>query len=138
MGFRNCSMFCCALLYVRSSLAIILMEKRELVALLSWSSWCLVIVLRLFLTVPWVCLQFVIVVFPDHTRLLFFIGHLVARKPDFVACEQQRRISVFASAQIDQRLCYSLSRKGNCQLSKSIVHGYSCHVNINNLPYGDS
>ena len=26
----------------------------------------------LFLAVPWVCLQFVIVVFPDHTRLLIF------------------------------------------------------------------
>ena len=26
---------------------------------------------RLFLTVPWECLQFVIVVFPDHTHLLF-------------------------------------------------------------------
>ena len=25
------------------------------------------------LTVPWVCLQFVIVVFPGHTHLLFFI-----------------------------------------------------------------
>ena len=29
------------------------------------------IVMWLFLVVPWVCLQFVIVVFPDHTRLLF-------------------------------------------------------------------
>ena len=29
------------------------------------------IVERLFLTVPWGCLQFVIVVFPDHTHLLF-------------------------------------------------------------------
>ena len=28
---------------------------------------------RLFLAVPWGCLQFVIVVFPDHTHLLFFI-----------------------------------------------------------------
>ena len=28
---------------------------------------------RLFLTMPRVCLQFVIVVFPDHTHLLFFI-----------------------------------------------------------------
>ena len=28
----NCSMFCCTLLYVRSSIAIILMGKRELVA----------------------------------------------------------------------------------------------------------
>ena len=26
-----------------------------------------------FLAVPWVCLQFVIVVFPDHTLLLFII-----------------------------------------------------------------
>ena len=28
---------------------------------------------RLFLTVPWGCLRFVIVVFPDHTHLLYFI-----------------------------------------------------------------
>ena len=65
-------MFCCTLLYVHSSFAIILMGKRELVALLSLSSWCLVIVVWLFLVVPWVCLQFVIVVFSDHTHLLFF------------------------------------------------------------------
>ena len=38
--------------------------------LLSLSSWCLVIVVWLFLAVPWGCLQFVIVVFPDHTHLL--------------------------------------------------------------------
>ena len=56
---------------VHSSFTIILMGKRELVALLSLSSWCLVIVVWLFLAVPWVCLQFVIVVFPDHTHLLF-------------------------------------------------------------------
>ena len=36
------------------------------------SSWCLVIIVWLFLAVPWVCLQFVIEVFPDHTYLLFF------------------------------------------------------------------
>ena len=59
------------LLYVHSSIAIILMGKRELVALLNLSSWCLVMVERLFLTVPRGCLQFVIVVFPDHTHLLF-------------------------------------------------------------------
>ena len=34
MGFCNCSMFCCALLCVHSSFAIISMGKRELVALL--------------------------------------------------------------------------------------------------------
>ena len=61
-------MFCFTLLYVPSSFAIILMGKRELVALLGLSSWCLVIVVWLFLTVPWVYLQFVIVVFPDHTH----------------------------------------------------------------------
>ena len=64
-------MFCCTLLYVHSSIAIILMGKRELIALLHLSSWCLVMVERLFLTVPRGCLQFVIVVFPDHTYLLF-------------------------------------------------------------------
>ena len=71
MGVCNCSMFCCALLYVHSSIAIILMGKRELIALLNLSSWCLVMVEGLFLAVPGGCLQFVIVVFPDHTHLLF-------------------------------------------------------------------
>ena len=36
-------MFCCTLLYVHSSITIILMGKRELVALLNLSSWCLVV-----------------------------------------------------------------------------------------------
>ena len=71
MGFSNCSMFCCALLCVHSSFAIILMGKRELVALLCLSSLCLVIVVWLFLAMPRVCMQFVIVVLPDHTHLLF-------------------------------------------------------------------
>ena len=76
MGVCNYSMFCCMLLYVHSSIAIILMGKRELVALLNLSTWCLVMVERLFLVVPWGCLRFVIVVFPDHTHLLFFYGNL--------------------------------------------------------------
>ena len=66
-------MFCCMLLYVHFSIAFILMGKRELIALLNLSSWCLVMVERLFLAVPRGCLQFVIVVFPDHTHLLFFM-----------------------------------------------------------------
>ena len=74
MGVCNCSMYCCMLLYVRSSIAVILMGKRELIALLNLSSWCLVMVERLFLAVPRGCLQFVIVVFPDHTHLLFLWG----------------------------------------------------------------
>ena len=75
MGVCNFSMFCCTLLYVHSSIAIILMGKRELIALLNLSSWCLVMVERLFLAVPRGCLQFVIVVFPDHTHLLFLIPY---------------------------------------------------------------
>ena len=66
-------MFCCMLLYVHSSIDIILMGKRELVSLLNLSSWCLVMVERLFLAVSFGCLWFVIVVFPDHTHLLFSI-----------------------------------------------------------------
>ena len=73
MGVYNCSMFFCTLLYVHTSSAINLKGKRELVALLNLSSWCLVMVEWLFLGVPWGCLLFVIVVFPffDHTHLLF-------------------------------------------------------------------
>ena len=67
----------CTLLYVHSSIAIILMGKRELVALLNSSSWCLVMVEQLFLALPWGCLRFVIVVFPDHTHLLFFIYNTI-------------------------------------------------------------
>ena len=66
-------MFCFTLLYVHSSIAIILMGKRELVALLSLSSWCLVMVEWLFLAVPWGYLRFVVVVFSDHTHLLFLL-----------------------------------------------------------------
>ena len=78
VGVCNCSMFCCMLLYVPSSIAMILMGKRELVALLNLSSWCLVMVERLFLEVPRGCLQFVIVVFPDHTHLLFWTAAALA------------------------------------------------------------
>ena len=80
----NCSMFCCTLLYVHFSIAIILMGKRELIALLNLSSWCLVMVEWLFLTVPRGCLQFVIVVFPDHTHLLFLRMYL--RKSIMFCC----------------------------------------------------
>ena len=50
------------------------MGKIELVALLNLSSWCLVVVERLFLAVPRGCLRFVIVVFPDHTHLLLALA----------------------------------------------------------------
>ena len=65
VGVCICSLFCCTLLYIDFSFAFILMGIRELIALLSLSSWCLVI------AVPLVCLQFVIVVLTDHNNILF-------------------------------------------------------------------
>ena len=64
------SLFCYALLCVHSSFAFIL-KRKGLVALLLLSFMCIVTVnvLWLFLTVPWVALQCVIVVFPDYTHL---------------------------------------------------------------------
>ena len=71
-GFYVCSMVCCAVLCVLSSFAIILVGKRELVALLCLSSRWLVAVSVLWLcfTVPWDGLRFVIVVFFDQNHLL--------------------------------------------------------------------
>ena len=73
-------MFCCTLLCVRSGISIILIGKRELVALLNLSSWCVVVVGWLFLGVPWGCLRFVIVVFPDHTHY-FCIACIIPNSP---------------------------------------------------------
>ena len=73
VGAQCRSLFWYALLYVLSSFAIILTRKRELAALILLSFGCLftVNVLYLSLTVSWIGLQFVIMVFPDHTHLLF-------------------------------------------------------------------
>ena len=73
MGVLCLSLFRYALLCVHSSFAIILKRNRKLVAKLLLSYRCIVTVnvLWLFLTVPWVDLQYVIVVFPDHTHLHF-------------------------------------------------------------------
>ena len=87
MGVCNCSMDCCTLLYVHSSIAIIMMGKRELIALLNLSSWCLVMVERLFLAVPRSCLQFVIVVFPEHTHLLF-LSNTVGMSQTLISTDQ--------------------------------------------------
>ena len=63
------SLFCYALLCVHSSFAIILKRKRKRVVLLSLSyrRSVAIIVVWLFLTVPWVGLQYV----PVVSRLLF-------------------------------------------------------------------
>ena len=76
VGVLCWSLFWYALLYVLSSVVIILTRKRELVDLLLLSFGCLVTVyvMWLFLTVTWVGLQCMIVVFPDRANLLFELG----------------------------------------------------------------
>ena len=63
------------LLCVHFSFAIIMKRKRKLAALLLLSYRCIVTinVLWLFLTEPWVGLQYVIVAVPDHAHFLFNI-----------------------------------------------------------------
>ena len=105
VGVCICSMFCCTLLYVHSSIAIILMGKRELIALLNLSSLCLVMVERLFLAVPRGCLQFVIVVFPDHTHLLFIIIK-------------------YRSSSIKDKICWLLSELWPLILYEKMIFGF--------------
>ena len=93
MGVCNCSMFCCTLLYVHSSIVIILLGKRELVALLNLSSLCLVMVEWLFLALLWGCLRFVIVVFPDNTNVLLL--RLMAKLTLMTTKKQAYSITTF-------------------------------------------
>ena len=78
------SLFCDALLCVRSSFAIIL----KLVALLLLSYRCIVIinVLWFFLKVRWIGLQCVIVIFPYHTHFFFVTAILCVCLP---ACKHK-------------------------------------------------
>ena len=68
MEFCNCSMFCCALLCVHSTLAIILMGKIDLVALLFVFLGSRDNCFALPHGATTVCMQFVIVVFLDHSH----------------------------------------------------------------------
>ena len=102
-------MFCCTLLYVHSSIAIILMGKRELIALLNLSSWCLVMVERLFIAVPRGCLQFVIVVFPDHTHLIFLFIQPTANSVLFEALYHLRMLLLTHIIQVEFPILINLT-----------------------------
>ena len=62
--------------------------KRKLNALLSLSSWCVVVALWLFLAVPRVSLQFVIVVYPYNTHYFMEIINCYPSMdhPEFIVC----------------------------------------------------
>ena len=80
VGVLCLSLYCYALLCIHFSFAIMLKRKRKLVALLLLSCRCSVTinVPWLFLKVPCIGLQYVIVVFPNHTHLLFeILEHLL-------------------------------------------------------------
>ena len=124
MGVCNCSMFCCTLLYIHSSIAIILMGKRELIALLDLSSWCLMMVERLFLVMPRGCLQFVIVVFPDHTHLLFFIYH---------GSKHNEPLSILVHIVCKYRLANYISRQESRPKSPAGGKIVKFHVNYSTL-----
>ena len=73
VGVLCFNLFCYALLCVGFDFAIILKRKGKLIALVLLSYRCIVTinVLWLFHAVRWVGLQYVNVVFLDHTHLLF-------------------------------------------------------------------
>ena len=71
MGFCVCSMFCCIFSCVFLCFAIILIGRESLLLLYFVFFWCLLNVMPLFLTVLWVSMQCVIVLFPDHTHVHF-------------------------------------------------------------------
>ena len=81
VGVLCLSLFYYALLCVHSSFATVFKRKRKLTALLLLSYRCIFTIrcLWLLLMVPWVGLQCVIVVFPDHTHLLF--GTITSKLP---------------------------------------------------------
>ena len=55
--------------------------------------------------------------FHAHRKLVH--KRVVARKPDFFVCQQQRRSPAWASVQSDQHLCYLPSEK---------YDSYNCHM----------
>ena len=111
----------------------------ELVALFNLSSWCLVMVERLFLTVPWGCLQFVIVVLPDHTHLLFLVScHFINR-----ACSTTHSTLVarFSSSSVNPYHWAWKSKSLKLKLkwmgvSMARIYGVSQNIPLSVLPYG--
>ena len=137
MGVCNCSMFCCTLLYVHSSIAIILMEKRELIALLNLSSWCLVMVERLFLAVPRGCLQFVIVVFPDHTHLLVLL--LFCYDRDFMLSMSDNNITDIIDAfNSNSRYLDGLLNIDNFYFEQTVGQIYPTELQLNKANSSDT
>ena len=116
-GFYVCSMVCYALLCVFSSFAFTLMGKEKNI-FFTLSSWCLVIVIRLFLTVSWVGLQWLwyfLIIFTCFFQLSIMKSFLSLIKFGMVVLLQ---ILVW----IDVGVCYEYVGKENWRKSKSIIY----------------
>ena len=117
------------------------MGKRELVDLLNLSSWCLVMVERLFLAVPWECLPFVIVVFPDHTHLLFltvsildlctltYFDRLLSSQP--IECVSETESEVNEAFKSPDKFLWINSYL----VANTLVHTISLHNHIGNKSF---
>ena len=114
------SLFCYALLRVHSSFEIILKRKRKLVAMLLLSYRCIVTIniMWLLLTVPWVGLQFVIVVFPDPTHLVYIT----------VYCNSILYYCFFLCICMNCYWCFAYNSQSNKTLLYSILYLYSMNV----------
>ena len=108
------------------------MGKRELVALLNLSSWCLVMVERLFLAVPWDCLLFVIVVFPDHTHLLFFIKSISSIKIHYLTFSNVTlRHDLKYHLSVSRHFCKPVSDSDSKQMSSAYLTFKFVESNLN-------
>ena len=114
--------------FCKETTSIILTRKRELFFLLLLSLGCLVTVtvMWLFFSMPWVGLQFVIVVIPDHT-------HLILQRR-LVQCHQH--VTIFNVN--NQKSTYKLkkivgSNNFSAQFIKIISHYKKIGYNINVL-----
>ena len=96
----------------------------ELIALLHLSSWCLVMVERLFLAVPQGCLRFVIVVFPDHTHYIFLYWlNFHANGILVVEVDQESHVLLdFSNCKLN------LSFPSTCESLGSLTYRFVCHA----------
>ena len=117
----------CYFMSILYSIVIILMWKRDLVALLNLSSWCLVMVERLFLAVPWGCLRFVIVVFPNHTHLLFGI---VVIKPINIILSNCIIIIEPVHEIFNNVVCATSRASDQPEHTRSLIRAFASRLNI--------
>ena len=87
--------------------------------LLSFGYLVTVYVLWLFLAVPWISLQFVIVVFPDHTHLLFLMDWIkVWSRKRLIYDTVRKRLRTHTATWQQEHNC----RKATSSLSLSLSH----------------